>query len=42
MISLAIADLEEVSDQDIDNDVIEWGKVLVFSNLLVNRVMIKS
>ena len=37
---MKISDLEEISDQDIDSDVIEYGKVLyiakVFSNLLVN------
>ena len=35
-----VSDLEEVSDQDTDSDVTEWGKVLyiakMFSNLLVN------
>ena len=35
-----ISDFEEVSDQDTDSDVTEWGKVLymakVFSNLLLN------
>ena len=37
---MKVSDLEEVSDQDTDSDVIERGKVLyivkVFSNLLVN------
>ena len=36
MVNLAIAYLEEISDQDIDSDVIKWEKVLVLSNLLVN------
>ena len=35
-----VSDLEEVSNQDTDSDVIKWEKVLciaqVFSNLLVN------
>ena len=36
-----VRDFEEVSDQDTDSDVIEWGKFMyvakVFSNLYVNR-----
>ena len=42
--AIKVSDLEEVSDQDIDSDVIEWGKVLyiakVFSNLFVNDKII--
>ena len=38
--AVEVSDLKEVSDQDTDSDVIEWGKVLytakVFGNLLVN------
>ena len=38
--AVKVSNLEEVSDQNIDSDVIEWGKVLyiakVFSILLVN------
>ena len=38
--AIKVSDLEEVSDQDTDSDVIEWGKVLyiakMHSNLLVN------
>ena len=32
--AVKVSELEEVSDQDTDSDVIEWGKVLL-SNLLV-------
>ena len=38
--AMKVSDLEEVSNQDTDSDVIEWGKVLfiakVFSNLFLN------
>ena len=38
--AMKVSDLEEVSDQDTDSEVIEWGKVLfiakVFSNLFLN------
>ena len=32
--AVKVSELEEVSDQDTDSDVIEWGKILL-SNLLV-------
>ena len=38
--AMKVSDLEEISDQDTDSDVTEWGKVLfiakVFSNLFLN------
>ena len=38
--AVKVSDLEDVSNQNTDSDLIEWGKVLytakVFSNLFVN------
>ena len=38
--AVKVSDLEAVSNQDTDSDVIQWGKVMyiaeVFSNLHVN------
>ena len=38
---MKVSGLEEVSDQDTDSDVTEWGNILyiakVFSNLFVNE-----